>query len=161
MSTLEIFERHISPFDILFRNHFKSDSTFQPVGNFKQPHPLNIFFDDAGLHFEVACTGLTKKDVVLDIEGDILKISYTKPEKEEFHEGMIHNGLSKKSFDSNAFASRSSFITSLCFFVMFALILSTTSNESVDITICVLSDNGFLVPILYTAIRTFVKLYPP
>ena len=99
MSTLEIFERHISPFDILFRNHFKSDSTFQPVGEFKQPHPLNIFFDDTGLHFEVACTGLTKKDVVLDIEGDILKISYTKPEDDKFHDGMIHNGLSKKSFD--------------------------------------------------------------
>ena len=96
MSTLEIFERHISPFDILFRNHFKSDSTFKPVGNFKQPHPLNIFFDDTGLHFEVACTGLTKKDVVLDIEGDTLKISYTKPDDDTFHDGMIHNGLSKK-----------------------------------------------------------------
>tara|TARA_B100000900_G_scaffold349836_1_gene316151 strand:+ start:2917 stop:3339 length:423 start_codon:yes stop_codon:yes gene_type:complete len=99
MSTLEIFERHISPFDILFRNHFKSDSVFNPVANSKQPHPLNIFFDDQGLHFEVACTGLTKKDVILDIEGDILKISYKKPEEEKFHEGTIHNGLSKKSFD--------------------------------------------------------------
>ena len=99
MSTLQLLERHLSPFDILFRNHFNSDSTFQPASDTKQPHPLNIFFDDAGLHFEVACTGLTKKDVVLDIEGDILKISYTKPEKEEFHKGMIHNGLSKKSFD--------------------------------------------------------------
>ena len=99
MSTLELLKRHISPFDILFRNHFKSDSTFQPVGNFKQPHPLDIFYDDEGLHFEVACTGLTKKDVVLDIEGDTLKISYNKPEEETFHDGMIHNGLSKKSFD--------------------------------------------------------------
>tara|TARA_R100001591_G_scaffold3628_1_gene8547 strand:- start:5803 stop:6225 length:423 start_codon:yes stop_codon:yes gene_type:complete len=99
MSTLELFEGHLSPFDILFRNHFKSDSTFQPVGNFKQPHPLNIFYDDAGLNFEVACTGLTKKDIVLDIEGDTLKISYNKPDKEELHHGMIHNGLSKKSFD--------------------------------------------------------------
>ena len=99
MSTLEIFERHISPFDILFRNHFKSDSTFQPVGEFKQPHPVNIFYNDAGLHFEVACTGLTKKDIVMDIEGDILKISYTKPVDDEIHPGMIHNGLSKKSFD--------------------------------------------------------------
>ena len=99
MSTLDIFERHISPFDILFRNHFKSDSTFQPVGNFKQPHPVNIFYNDAGLHFEVACTGLTKKDIVIDIEGDILKISYTKPVDDEIHPGMIHNGLSKKSFD--------------------------------------------------------------
>ena len=51
------------------------------------------------MSFEVACTGLTKKDVVLDIEGDTLKISYTKPEEEKFHDGMIHNGLSKKSFD--------------------------------------------------------------
>jgi len=99
MSTLEILERHISPFDILFRNHFKSDSVFNPVKNSKQPHPLNIFFDDEGLHFEVACTGLTKKDVVLDIEGDTLKISYKKPDEETFHEGTIHNGLSKKSFD--------------------------------------------------------------
>ena len=99
MSTLEILERHMSPFDILFRNHFKTDSVFNPVKNSKQPHPLNIFFDDEGLHFEVACTGLTKKDVVLDIEGDTLKISYKKPDEETFHEGTIHNGLSKKSFD--------------------------------------------------------------
>ncbi len=99
MSTLQLLERHISPFDILFRNHFKSDSTFQPALDTKQPHPLNIFYDDEGLYFEVACTGLTKKDVVLDIEGDILKISYKKPKEENFHEGTIHNGLSKKSFD--------------------------------------------------------------
>ena len=46
MSTLEIFERHFSPFDILFRNQFNSDSTFQPVGNFKHPHPLNIFYSN-------------------------------------------------------------------------------------------------------------------
>ena len=99
MSTLQLLERHLSPFDILFRNHFNADSTFQPASNTKKSHPLNIFFDDEGLHFEVACTGLTKKDVILDIEGDILKISYKKPEDEDFHEGTIHRGLSKKSFD--------------------------------------------------------------
>ena len=99
MSTLQLLERHLSPFDILFRNHFHADSTFQPASNTKQSHPLNIFFDDKGLHFEVACTGLTKSDVILDIEGDTLKISYKKPEDEEFHEGTIHQGLSKKSFD--------------------------------------------------------------
>lgn len=99
MSTLQILERHLSPFDILFRNHFQSDSTFQPAAESKQPHPLNIYHDDKGLSFEIACTGLTKKDVILGIEGDILKISYKKPEEEEFHQGMIYNGLSKKSFD--------------------------------------------------------------
>ena len=40
----------------------------------KQPHPLDIFYDDEGLHFEVACTGLTKKDIQLEIDGDLLKI---------------------------------------------------------------------------------------
>ena len=99
MSTLQLLERHLSPFDILFRNHFNADSTFQPASNTKQSHPLNIFFDDEGLHFEVACTGLTKKDVILDIEGDILKIGYKKPDEADFHEGTIHRGLSKKSFD--------------------------------------------------------------
>ena len=99
MSTLQLLERHISPFDILFRNLFNAESQFQPALNSKQPHPVNIFYDDKGLHFEVACTGLTKKDVDIDIEGDVLKISYKKPKEEEFHEGTIYNGLSKKSFD--------------------------------------------------------------
>ena len=99
MSTLQLLERHLSPFDILFKNHFNAEEKFAPALNSKQPHPLNIFYDDKGLHFEVACTGLTKKDVELDIEGDILAISYKKPEDEKFHEGTIYNGLSKKSFD--------------------------------------------------------------
>jgi HSP20 family molecular chaperone IbpA len=94
MSTLQLLERHISPFDILFRNLFNAESQFQPALN-----SVNIFYDDKGLHFEVACTGLTKKDVEIDIEGDILKISYNKPKEEVFHEGTIYNGLSKKSFD--------------------------------------------------------------
>ena len=99
MSTLEIFERQISPFDILFRNLFNAESQFAPALQAKQPHPVNIFYDDKGLHFEVACTGLTKKEVDINIEGDILKVSYKKPETDEFHEGTIYNGLSKKSFN--------------------------------------------------------------
>ena len=98
MSTL-FLERHISPFDILFRNLFNAESQFAPALQSKQPHPVNIFYDDKGLHFEVACTGLTKKEVDINIEGDILKVSYKKPENEEFHEGTIYNGLSKKSFN--------------------------------------------------------------
>ena len=99
MSTLEILERHISPFDILFRNLFNAESQFAPALQSKQPHPVNIFYDEKGLHFEVACTGLTKKEVGINIEGDILKVSYKKPETDEFHEGTIYNGLSKKSFN--------------------------------------------------------------
>ena len=99
MSTLDFIERHISPFDILFRNLYNAESQFAPALNSKQPHPVNIVHDDDGLHFEVACTGLTKKEVNINIEGDVLKISYKKPEEDKFHEGTIYNGLSKKSFN--------------------------------------------------------------
>jgi len=94
MSTLPLTQ-----FDILFRNFFKADEAFAPALNSKQPHPLNIFYDDQGLHFEIACTGLTKKDIKIDIEGNELKIHYLKTEPEEpLSEGYIYHGLSKKSF---------------------------------------------------------------
>jgi HSP20 family protein len=86
--------------DILFHNFFFPSSGFGSAATTKQPHPLNIYYDETGLHFEVACTGLTKDDVKVDIEDDILKISYDKPEEEkELHPGTIHRGLSKKSFN--------------------------------------------------------------
>jgi len=89
---------NFNEFDILFHNFFYPTSGYGSAATTKQPHPLNIFYDDAGLHFEVACTGLTKDDVTVDIEDDILKISYNKPE-EDLHPGTIHRGLSKKSFN--------------------------------------------------------------
>ena len=86
-----------TPFDLLFRNLFKADGAFQPTTfENKQPHPLDIFYDDEGLHFEVACTGLTKKDVILDIEGDILKISYKKPKEEKIEQIFIKHSEKKK-----------------------------------------------------------------
>ena len=97
MSTLEHFER--SPFDILFRNFFNSEDQFAPALNSKQPHPLNIYYNDEGLHFEVACTGLIKEDLDISVEGDLLKISYKKPKEDLDLSGYIYHGLSKKSFD--------------------------------------------------------------
>ena len=97
MSTLKINERN--PFDILFRNFFNTEDQFAPAFNSKQPHPLNIYYNDEGLHFEVACTGLTKEDISISVEGDLLKISYQKPEEEIDFSGYIYHGLSKKSFD--------------------------------------------------------------
>ena len=96
MSTL--FHNTHSPFDILFRNLFHSDGAFIPAES-KQPHPLDIYYDDNGLWFEVACTGLGKEDISIDIEGDLLKISYDKSNEDIIHEGTIYKGLSKKSFN--------------------------------------------------------------
>jgi HSP20 family protein len=89
-----------TPFDILYRNLFKADEAFAPALNSKQSHPLNIFYDKTGLYFEIACTGLTKDDIQLKTEGDILNISYDKPEESDpkDYSGYIYHGLSKKSF---------------------------------------------------------------
>ena len=99
MSTL-FFERHVSPFDLLFRDFFKSELDFQPATEAKISHPVDIFETKHGLHFEVACTGLSKEDVELNIEGDILKISYQRFEKKEYEDRTyIHQGVAKRSFN--------------------------------------------------------------
>jgi len=91
---------NFNEFDILFHNFFHPTSGFLSAATAKQPHPLNIFYTDDKLHFEVACTGLTKEDVKVNIEEDILKISYKKPEDDDsIHPGTIHRGLARRSFD--------------------------------------------------------------
>jgi len=102
MSTL-FFERQLSPFDLLFKDFFKSDLNFQPATEAKHSHPVDIFETDKGLHFEVACTGLSKEDVELNLEGDILKISYSKDaeaaDAEAQGRNYIHRGVAKRSFN--------------------------------------------------------------
>ena len=100
MSTL-FYEETMSPFDILYRNYFKADEAFAPALNSKQPHPLDIYHDKDGLYFEIACTGLSKEDIQLKVEGDVLSIIYQKPDEDEpkDYSGYIYHGLSKKSFN--------------------------------------------------------------
>jgi HSP20 family molecular chaperone IbpA len=98
MSTL-FYERNLSPFDLLFKDFFKSDLQFQPAAQAKHTHPVDIFETKHGLHFEVACTGLTKKDIELNIEGDVLKISYSKADDESQERNYIHKGVAKRSFN--------------------------------------------------------------
>tara|TARA_R110000737_G_scaffold352043_1_gene396330 strand:+ start:483 stop:902 length:420 start_codon:yes stop_codon:yes gene_type:complete len=97
MSTL--FYEH-TPFDILFRNFFKADEAYAPALNSKQPHPLDIYHDQEGLYFEIACTGLVKEDISIEVESDVLRISYEKPKDETQPDlsGYIYHGLSRKSF---------------------------------------------------------------
>ena len=81
MSTL-FYERSLSPFDLLFKDFFKSDLHFQPATEAKHSHPVDILETKDGLHFEIACTGLEKKDIEINIEGDVLKVTYNKNEGE-------------------------------------------------------------------------------
>ena len=97
------FEKQLSPFDLLFRDFFKSELDFQPAIEAKISHPVDIFENKHGLYFDVACTGLSKEDIEINIEGDVLRISYNKPKDEACCEtnecSYIHKGIAKRSFN--------------------------------------------------------------
>ena len=83
MGTL-FLERKFSPLDILVKNFFQAEQEeFQTPTNRIINHPVDIYEDKDGLYFDIACTGLTKKQVKGDIEGYILRVSYTKKDKDE------------------------------------------------------------------------------
>jgi HSP20 family molecular chaperone IbpA len=91
---------HTDPFDVLFKNFFNNDSFFAPALETKISHPVDIYETQDGLHFEIACTGLSKEDVKINIEGDILRIMY---EKDGYNEidltNYIHKGIARRSFN--------------------------------------------------------------
>lgn len=94
-----IREHGISPFDILVRNFFNSDLNFAPVNEAKIQHPVDILETTEGLHFEIACTGLEKKDIEINIEGDVLRVTYDKGEYNLPDGTWIHRGIARRSFN--------------------------------------------------------------
>ena len=95
MSTL-FYERN--PFDILVRNFFKDASHFRPLAESKLPHPVDIYERDNGLGIDIACTGISKEDIEILIEGNIIRVNYERP-KEELEDTFIHRGIAKRSFN--------------------------------------------------------------
>lgn len=103
MTHLKLFENTITPFDVLFKNFFDTTSPFSPAVEAKFPHPVDIYENKDGLHFEVACTGLTKEDIQLSLEGDILKIIYDKLDDDKCCDvdncNYIKRGIARRSFN--------------------------------------------------------------
>ncbi len=98
MST-QFLERSYHPFDLLFRNLFDTGATFIPATEAKQQYPINIFEDDSGLTFELACTGIPKDAIEIKLEGDMITFSYDKDKNPEPKRNYIHRGIAKRSFN--------------------------------------------------------------
>ena len=98
MST-HFLERFYNPYDLLFRNLFESGATFTPAGEAKQQYPINIFEDDLGLTFELACTGIPKEAIEVKLEGDMITFSYDKDKTPDPERSYIHRGIAKRSFN--------------------------------------------------------------
>ena len=82
MGTQFFLERQFSPLDILVKNFFQAEQEeFTTPNNRILNHPVDIYEDKEGLYFDIACTGLTKKQIELKVEDDVLRVSYTKQDK--------------------------------------------------------------------------------
>ena len=95
MSTL-FLER--SPFDLLVRNFFQDAGAYRPLAESKLPHPLDIYERDNGLGIDIACTGISKEDIEILIEGNIIRVNYNKSKEDDLGE-YIHKGIAKRSFN--------------------------------------------------------------
>ena len=94
-------EKRFSPLDILVKNFFNAEQEeFQQPNNRILNHPVDIYEDKDGLYFDIACTGLTKKQIELKVEDDVLRVIYTKKDdKVEKDRHYYHSGIAKRSFN--------------------------------------------------------------
>ena len=88
----------LSPFDILIKDFFNSDTEFRPAQQTKLNHPVDIYEANDGLNIDIACVGLTKKDIEITVEGDILKVEYNR-DKSKKDESYVHRNIAKRSFN--------------------------------------------------------------
>ena len=86
-----------SPFDILVRNFFTDGSRYQPLPETKLQHPVDIYQIDKGLAIDIACTGISKEEIEIQIQDNILKVNYDKSKNENLD--YIHKGIAKRSFN--------------------------------------------------------------
>ena len=98
MST-HFLERSFHPFDLLFRNLFEANTQFVPAIEAKQQYPINIYEDDSGLTFELACTGIPKEAIEVKLEGDSITFAYDKAKTPDPERKYIHRGIAKRSFN--------------------------------------------------------------
>jgi len=89
----------LNQFDVLFKNLFENDSFFQPAFEAKINHPVDIYENENGLTLEVACVGLEKTDVNIDIDGDVLRIQYQKEENTSDVTVYHRKQISRRSFN--------------------------------------------------------------
>ena len=93
-------EKHFSPLDILVKNFFNTEEQFQTPNNKILNHPVDVYEDKDGLYFDIACTGLNKKQVDIKVEDDILRVIYHKPDKDEKEDVHVyHSGIAKRNFN--------------------------------------------------------------
>ena len=93
-----IFQERLLPTDLLFRNFFETDSFFKSFTDTKPNYPVDIYTTDDGLIFDIAVVGLEKKDIKIEADGNLLKVSHEKDSSLD-DTNYIHKGIARRAFN--------------------------------------------------------------
>jgi HSP20 family protein len=97
MSTLFFNER--TPFDILIKNFFQDAGNYLPLAHdTKVTHPVDVYEAPNGVTIDIACTGISKDEIEILINSNILKINYNKAKTED-ETKYYYRGIAKRSFN--------------------------------------------------------------
>jgi len=104
MGNLQFLHERLLPTDLFFKNFFDTTSEFQSFADVKPGYPCDIKVNEAGLFFDIACVGLNKNDIKLDIADNTLRVIYERPSIEsnpsdEDAGHYIHRGIVRKAFN--------------------------------------------------------------
>jgi HSP20 family molecular chaperone IbpA len=99
MGNLFLHDR-LFPTDLLFRNFFDTNTTFQSYVESKPNYPVDIATTDTGLVIEIAAVGVDKKDIEIETTDNTLKVIYEKGHDDAPSDfDYIHKGIAKRAFN--------------------------------------------------------------
>ena len=103
MTHVNLFDpRVFSPLDVLVKDFFNEKAEFAQPDNRTVNQPVDIYENtDEGLTFEIACTGIPKELVEIELKGDYLCVKYDKKTlpKNESERHYYHSSVKKSSFN--------------------------------------------------------------
>jgi HSP20 family protein len=88
----------MDPLDIVWKNLTNSNSNFNTITE-KVNYPVDIYEVENGLRFEFAVVGLNKEDLVIQVEGNVLRVSHENDNNTEKPTKYITKGIARRSFD--------------------------------------------------------------
>ena len=100
---LDLFDQRVfSPLDVLVKDFFNKEAEFTKIDNRTVSQPVDIYEDTDGLTFEIACTGIPKDLVQIELKGDYLCVKYDKADlpKIESERRYYHSSVKKSSFNT-------------------------------------------------------------
>ena len=99
---LDLFDQRVfSPLDVLVKDFFNEKAEFTKIDNRTVNQPVDIYEDEDGLTFEIACTGIPKDLVNIELKGDYLCVKYDKADLPKSKDGRryFHSSVKKSSFN--------------------------------------------------------------